>query len=104
MRKCPVAMVFTLRSVLPMVAHSVGPANASSLSETGAPARQLPEQMLLQHNARHVTVTEPRARTSCYPERRSEISLYSWHVNHADPITGAMSTCKRGTGRTQGSP
>lgn len=26
--------------------------------------------------------------------------LYSWHVKQADPITGAMSTCRRGTGNT----
>lgn len=36
---CPVAMVFTLHSVLPVVAHNVGPAN--SLSGTDAPAPQL---------------------------------------------------------------
>lgn len=58
------------------------------------------EQMLLEHNARQVTVTKPRARTNCYTEKRFEISLYSWHVNHADPITGAMSTCRRRTGNT----
>lgn len=58
------------------------------------------ELMLLQHNARQVTVTKPRVRTSCYTERRFEISLYSWHVNHADPIMGAMSTYRRETGNT----
>lgn len=41
MRTCPGAVVFTLRSVLPMAAHNVGPANASSLSGTDAPALQL---------------------------------------------------------------
>lgn len=56
------------------------------------------ELMLLQHNARQVT--KLTARTSCYTERRFEISLYSWLVNYVDPIIGAMSTCRRGTGNT----
>lgn len=82
-------------SALPMAAHNISPCQGQRhlLSSSS-------EQMLPQHNARQVTVTKPRARASCYTQRRFEISQYSWHVNHADPITGVMSTCRRGTGST----
>lgn len=100
MRARPVAMVFPLRSVLPVVAHNVGPANGSSPSGTEALLSSSSELMLPQHNARQGTVTKPRVGTSCCTERRFETSLCSWHVNHADPITGAKSTGRRRSGNT----
>lgn len=66
MRKCPVAEVLTLFSVLPVAAHNIVLPVPAPFQGQMHLLSNSSELMLLQHNARQVTVTKPRARTTCY--------------------------------------